>query len=124
MSVFRNREGLEAFLANRKELVCTPSPAKGYTAAQASPCGFCPQCWLVNAAAVNGQGGRKILMEPLRERLFFAGEAVHETLWGTVGGAWASGDRAAQQALRKIGAISEPPPEPQRQAPEPRRRRR
>jgi hypothetical protein len=47
--------GLEAFLANRKELVCAPSPSKGYTAAQASACAFCPQCWLVNAAALNGQ---------------------------------------------------------------------
>jgi len=47
--------GLEQFLTNRKELVCTPSPAKSYTAAQASPCGFCPQCWLVNAAPLNGQ---------------------------------------------------------------------
>jgi len=66
-----------------------------------------------------------VLAEPLRDRVWFAGEAVHESLWGTVGGAWASGDRAAQQALRKIGAIMpEPPPEPQRQAPEPRRRRR
>ncbi len=53
------------------------------------------------------------LAEPFRDRLWFAGEAVHETLWGTVGGAWASGDRAAQQALRKIGAVAEPPPEPQ-----------
>jgi hypothetical protein len=56
--------------------------------------------------------------------MWFAGEAVHETLWGTVGGAWASGERAATQALRKIGAIPEPPPEPRREAPEPRRRRR
>jgi hypothetical protein len=47
--------GLEQFLTNRKELVCTPSPSKGYTAAEASLCGFCPQCWLVNAAGVNGQ---------------------------------------------------------------------
>jgi Tfp pilus assembly protein PilX len=46
--------GLEAFLANRKEFVCTPSPSTGYTAAQASSCAFCPQCWLVNAAAKNG----------------------------------------------------------------------
>jgi monoamine oxidase len=53
-----------------------------------------------SAAAVNGQPGRKVLMEPVRERLFFAGEAVHETLWGTVGGAWESGDRAADAALR------------------------
>ena len=39
-------------------------------------------------------------MEPVRDRLFFAGEAVHETLWGTVGGAWESGERAADAALR------------------------
>ena len=56
-----------------------------------------------SAAAVNGQGGRKILMEPIRDRLFFAGEAVHETLWGTVGGAWESGERAADAALRLWG---------------------
>jgi monoamine oxidase len=56
-----------------------------------------------SAAAVNGQPGRKILMEPVRERLFFAGEAVHETLWGTVGGAWESGERAADAALRLWG---------------------
>ena len=47
--------GLEAFLTNRKELTCTPSPTKGYTKAQASLCGFCPQCWLVNGTGVNGQ---------------------------------------------------------------------
>lgn len=56
-----------------------------------------------SAAAVNGQGGRKTLMEPVRERLFFAGEAIHETLWGTVGGAWESGERAADAALRLWG---------------------
>ncbi len=77
-----------------------------------------------SAAAPGGQAARAVLAESLRDRVWFAGEAVHETLWGTVGGAWASGDRAAQQALRKIGAISEPPPEPQRPAPEPKRRRR
>jgi monoamine oxidase len=56
-----------------------------------------------SAAAPGGQGGRKLLMEPLRERLFFAGEAVHETLWGTVGGAWESGERAADAVLRLFG---------------------
>jgi monoamine oxidase len=66
-----------------------------------------------SAAAPGGQPARMALAEPFRDRLWFAGEAVHETLWGTVGGAWASGDRAAQQALRKIGAVAEPPPEPQ-----------
>lgn len=56
-----------------------------------------------SAAAPGGQPGRRILMEPVRERLFFAGEAVHETLWGTVGGAWESGERAADAALRLWG---------------------
>jgi monoamine oxidase len=62
--------------------------------------------WALGAfscAAAGGQGGRKIMMEPVRERLFFAGEAVHETLWGTVGGAWESGERAADAALRLWG---------------------
>jgi monoamine oxidase len=66
-----------------------------------------------SAAAPGGQPARMALAEPFRDRLWFAGEAVQETLWGTVGGAWASGDRAATQALRKIGAVAEPPPEPQ-----------
>ena len=57
-----------------------------------------------SAAGVGGQGGRKVLMEPVRERLFFAGEAVHETLWGTAAGAWESGERAAAAALKLWGA--------------------
>jgi len=56
-----------------------------------------------SAAAPGGQPGRKVLMEPVRERLFFAGEAAHETMWGTVGGAWESGERAADAALRLWG---------------------
>jgi monoamine oxidase len=55
------------------------------------------------AAAPGGQPGRRALMEPFRDRLFFAGEAVHETLWGTVGGAWESGERAAAELIRRIG---------------------
>jgi monoamine oxidase len=62
-----------------------------------------------SAAAPGGQPGRKILMEPVRERLFFAGEAVHETLWGTVGGAWESGERAADAALRLWGSPTPAP---------------
>jgi monoamine oxidase len=41
-------------------------------------------------------------MEPLRDRIFFAGEAIHETLFGTVEGAWESGERAADAALKVI----------------------
>jgi monoamine oxidase len=59
--------------------------------------------WAMGAfscAAPGGQPSRKVLMEPVRDRIFFAGEAVHETLWGTVGGAWESGERAADAALK------------------------
>ena len=44
-----------------------------------------------SAAAPGWQGARRILMEPVQNAVWFAGEAVHETLWGTVGGAWESG---------------------------------
>ena len=55
--------------------------------------------------------------------MFLAGEATHETLWGTVDGAWESGERAAEAALRRIGALkdSEPAAAPAR-APKQRRR--
>ena len=58
----------------------------------------------ISAASPGAQGSRKILGEPLGS-LFLAGEATHETLWGTVGGAWESGERAAEAALRRIGAL-------------------
>jgi len=41
----------------------------------------------------------------VRDRLFFAGEAVHETQWGTVGGAWETGERAAEALIRRIGRL-------------------
>ena len=43
-----------------------------------------------SAAAPGAQSSRKVLMEPLGARIWFAGEAAHETMWGTVGGAWES----------------------------------
>jgi monoamine oxidase len=61
----------------------------------------------MSVAAPGGQGSRKILTESTGN-LFLAGEATHETLWGTVDGAWESGERAADAALKKIGALSEP----------------
>jgi monoamine oxidase len=64
----------------------------------------------MSAASPGGQPSRKILMEPVGS-LFLAGEAAHETLWGTVDGAWESGERAAEAALRKIGAIKDAEPD-------------
>lgn len=52
---------------------------------------------------------RQVLAEPVDDRLFFAGEHTHEGLWGTVGGAWLSGERAARQALRAIAPKSGAP---------------
>ena len=69
-----------------------------------------------SSAVPGAQQARRVLMEPLRDRLWFAGEAVHETAWGTVNGAWKFGDRAAEAALRKMGALKEPEkPAPKRQ---------
>jgi len=56
-----------------------------------------------SAAAPGGQPSRKVLMESLNDRVWFAGEAAHETLWGTVGGAWESGERAADAVLKSFG---------------------
>ncbi len=59
-----------------------------------------------SAASVGGQPSRRILMEPLLDRVFYAGEAAHETLWGTVGGAWESGERAADAALKGLSPVT------------------
>jgi monoamine oxidase len=64
----------------------------------------------MSAAAPGAQPARKILSEPIGA-VFLAGEATHETLWGTVDGAWESGERAAEAALRKIGALKDAEPE-------------
>ncbi len=59
-------------------------------------------------ASPGKQGARKILTEPLQGKIYFAGEAVNETNWGSVGGAWESGGRAAEAILRKLGVLKEP----------------
>jgi monoamine oxidase len=62
----------------------------------------------MSSAAPGTQPSRKVLTEPIG-CMFLAGEATHETLWGTVDGAWESGERAAEAALRKIGALKDEP---------------
>lgn len=57
--------------------------------------------WSVAAPGATRQ--RPILAEPLQDRLIFAGEATDTTQWGTVGGAWASGQRAAERVLGWLG---------------------
>jgi monoamine oxidase len=76
------------------------------------------------SAAAPGEGAaRGIVAEPLHDVVWFAGEAAHETLWGTVGGAWASGDRAAAAALRRLGGETEPVAAERERRPAPRSRR-
>jgi monoamine oxidase len=61
----------------------------------------------MSGAVPGNQGARRILIEPMGN-LFFAGEATHETLWGTVDGAWETGERAADAALKKVGSVKDP----------------
>jgi len=63
----------------------------------------------MSAAAPGSQLSRKILTEPIG-CIYLAGEATHETLWGTIDGAWESGERAADAALRRIGALKDAEP--------------
>lgn len=63
----------------------------------------------MSAAGPGGQLSRKVLSEPIG-CMYLAGEATHETLWGTINGAWESGERAAEAALRRIGALRDAEP--------------
>lgn len=52
------------------------------------------------SCAMPGAGNmRRAFMELVAGRLLFAGEHAHESLWGTVSGAWQSGERAAAQII-------------------------
>jgi monoamine oxidase len=76
----------------------------------------------MSVAAPGGQASRKILTDPIG-CMYLAGEATHETLWGTIDGAWESGERAAEAALRRIGALKDAEPiEAPARAPKQRRR--
>src|SRR4029077_7816237 len=70
----------------------------------------------MSSAGAGTQASRKVLTEPIG-CMYLAGEATHETLWGTVDGAWESGERAAEAALRRIGALKDPEPETPARAP-------
>jgi len=62
-----------------------------------------------SAAAPGWQKARRMLMPPANDAVWFAGEALHESLWGTVGGAWDSGERAGDAVLRRLGGAKEAP---------------
>lgn len=77
-----------------------------------------------SAAAPGAAASRRVLMQPVADRLFLAGEAVHETMWGTVGGAWESGERAADAAINFVATAAAPAPPPVARPPAKRIRRR
>ena len=56
-----------------------------------------------SAAVPGSQFARRQFLDPITDNVWYAGEAAHETLWGTVGGAWESGERAADAVLRRLG---------------------
>ncbi|GLK73547.1 FAD-dependent oxidoreductase [Ancylobacter dichloromethanicus] len=56
------------------------------------------------SAALPGQGAqRRIFADTVQNRIFLAGDYVPASGWGTLGGAWASGEAAATRALRLFG---------------------
>jgi monoamine oxidase len=55
-----------------------------------------------SSAVPGAQGARKLLSDPLGERVWFAGEALNQSFWGTVGGAWQDGERAADAVLARL----------------------
>ena len=57
-----------------------------------------------SCASPGNQPARGVLSESLNGRVWFAGEAVNETLWGSVAGAWVSGTRAADAVLKRLSA--------------------
>jgi monoamine oxidase len=58
-----------------------------------------------SVALPGAQSTRRLLMDRIADDIWYAGEAAHETLWGTVGGAWESGERAADAVLRRLGGV-------------------
>jgi monoamine oxidase len=62
----------------------------------------------MSVAAPGHAEARSALAEPIGGRIWLAGEAVHATKWGTVAGAWESGERAADAALRRLGLLKQP----------------
>jgi monoamine oxidase len=63
-----------------------------------------------SAALPGAQSARRLLLDRVADDVWYAGEAAHESLWGTVGGAWESGERAADAVLRRLGGVKAPAP--------------
>jgi len=85
------------------------------------------QPWILGAMSAASPGhayARRALRAPIGARIWLAGEALHESKWGTVEGAWESGERAALAALNQMGLLKKPEPERPVRESQPRRRKR
>jgi monoamine oxidase len=69
-----------------------------------------------SVALPGAQSARRLLTDRIADDIWYAGEAAHETLWGTVGGAWESGERAADAVLRRLGGVRAAAPAPETDA--------
>jgi len=78
----------------------------------------------MSVATPGNADARRNLRVPIGRRIWFAGEATHETQWGTVAGAWREGERAALAALDQLGLLEKPKPERPARRERPSRRRR
>jgi len=65
-----------------------------------------------SSAVPGSQFARRQFLDPISDDVWYAGEAAHETLWGTVGGAWESGERAADAVIRRLGPFKPSAPAP------------
>jgi monoamine oxidase len=98
---------MSAFAIEWMEKLFGADVKKAIARSQATQWAFSPYAQgAFSAAAPGSQTSRRILMEPIFDRVFYAGEAAHETLFGTVGGAWESGERAADSALKTLGVAN------------------
>lgn len=106
----QGEQAMVAFAAEWLTKLFGSDAAKGITKSSATRWNDQPYVLgAMSAAAPGGQFSRRILSEPIG-CLFLAGEATHENWWGTVDGAWQSGERAANAALRKVETVKEAMP--------------
>lgn len=100
---------VRAFLADRfgqaAATRCTALAASDWNGDPWSACAW-------TYAPIGGYRHRGGLRQSVADRIHFAGEASSATQWGTIGGAWAEGERAAEAArlelLRDFGARARP----------------
>jgi monoamine oxidase len=93
--------------SEKKLLAQALASVRSVTGSVEEPSGFAIHDWQADPFArggysyvrVGGTGAREALAAPVEDTLFFAGEATDTEQSGTVGGALASGQRAARETL-------------------------